>query len=66
MCNTNIQKYKTIFSLRIRTELRKRGFEPLLEMDNFEHPGFRCQRYELTDELELALSEIREGGKSNG
>lgn len=59
-------RYKTIFSLRIRSELRKRNIEPLMEVDNKDKPGFKCWKYEMTSELEEALSEIMEGGKSNG
>lgn len=33
---------KTIFSLRIRSELRKRNIEPLMEVDNKDKPGFKC------------------------
>lgn len=62
----NKPRYKTIFSLRIRLELRKKNIEPLIETDNFDHPGFKCQKYEWNDKLEEALSEIMEGGESNG
>lgn len=29
-----MQKYKTIFSLRVRLALRGRGIEPIMESDN--------------------------------
>lgn len=38
----NKPRYKTIFSLRVRLELRKKNIEPLIETDNFDHPGFKC------------------------
>lgn len=64
--NTNISKpkskNKTVYSLRIRCELRKRGFEPLVEIDNVYKPGFKCQIFEESEEFEEAFSEIMKGG----
>ena len=55
MPNTN---YKTIFSLRVRQELKKYGFEPLLEKDNALKPEFKCWVYERTEEFDNILSII--------
>jgi hypothetical protein len=62
--NTNYtkEKYVTIFSLRVRKELRKRGFEPLVEIDNFLKPGFKCWKYINSAELQSVLPEILMGG----
>lgn len=51
-------KFKTIFSLRIKIELSKRGFEPVLENDNVNKPGFKCWIYEITPEFDECLDEI--------
>ena len=62
--NTNYtkDKYITIFSLRVRNELRKRGFEPLVETDNFLKPGFKCWKYYNDADLQSALHDILVGG----
>ena len=62
--NTNYtkEKYVTIFSLRVRKELRKRGFEPLVETDNYLKPGFKCWKYNDTLGLQSALHDILMGG----
>lgn len=63
---TNMPKYKTIFSLRVRKELRDRGIEPLVEMENTNHPGYKCWRYEITDEFNEAMDVIMKGGQDYG
>ena len=60
--NSNTSKQKTVFSLRVRLALRERGFEPLFEADNLSKPGYKCQKYEVTDEFMTAFSEIMKGG----
>lgn len=57
-------KYKTVFSLRLRGALREEGIEPVLEMDNFRKPGFKCWMYERTEEFEQAFERLM-GGSSN-
>lgn len=61
-----IPKYKTVFSLRIRNELKKRGIEPLVEVNNFNHPGYKCWKYAITDELNNAFADIMKGGQDYG
>ena len=65
MDRTKMPKYKTIFSLRVREELQKRGIEPLVEVDNFHHPGYKCWKYSMNDILSSALDDIL-GGSKNG
>ena len=62
----DMPKYRLIFSLRIREQLRERGIEPLFELENFEKPGFKCWKYKVNEELSSALDEIMEGGRDNG
>ena len=62
MNKTNNAKYKTIFSLRVRDELRILGFEPLLEVENLTKPGFKCWKYRNDEPFQLALDQIL-GGK---
>lgn len=66
--NTKKQKYqyKTIYSLRIRVELLRRGFEPLAELNNPYKPHLKCWRYLDSSEFEKALSEIMTGGREDG
>jgi hypothetical protein len=68
--NTNntkqMPKYKIIYSLRVRQQLREKGFEPLLEIDNEYKPGFKCWRYLNTEEFAETLSEILRGGRRDG
>lgn len=63
---TKMPKYKTIFSLRVRKELRDRGIEPLVEMENTNHPGYKCWRYELNEEFNNAMNDIMKGGQDYG
>ena len=60
-----MQKYKTIFSLRVRLALRNAGFEPIMESPNPYKPGLKCWVYEITDEFLTALNKIL-GGDSYG
>lgn len=52
--------YKTIYSLRIRQELMKMGFEPILEKDNIYKNGFKCWVYENSEDFQMALGEVFE------
>lgn len=66
MDNTNnaniiIPKYKTIFSLRIKRELRKLGFEPDWEEENYLKPGFKCWNYLNTNTFQEALNNLLGG-----
>lgn len=56
-----MQKYKTIFSLRVRLALRNAGFEPIMESPNPYKPHLKCWVYEITNEFLSALNEILEG-----
>lgn len=56
-------KYKTIYTLYIKQELKKLGFEPVLENDNINKPGFKCWIYEATPAFMSAFIKIAEGGK---
>ena len=51
-------KYKTIYTLHIQQELKKLGFEPVLENDNVNKPGFKCWVYEVTPTFLAAFEEI--------
>ena len=64
--NCKMPKYKTVFSLRIKQELKKMGFDPILETDNINKPGFKCWIYELSPSFMETFLKIAEGGKSNG
>lgn len=57
-----MQKYKTIFSLRVRLALRNKGFEPLMESPNPYKRGLKCWVYEETEEFRKALNVILGGG----
>jgi hypothetical protein len=56
-----MQKYKTIFSLRVRLALRNAGFEPIMESPNPYKTHLKCWVYEITDEFLSALNKILEG-----
>ena len=51
-------KEKVIFSKRLRIELRRRGFEPFMELPHLSHPGWMCWYYDNTPEFQEALSEL--------
>jgi len=55
-----MQKYKTIFSLRVRLALRLMGFEPIMESPNPYKPHLKCWMYEETDAFKEALNFILE------
>ena len=59
-------KYKTVYSLRVRIELQLMGFEPIMEMINPFKPRLKCWRYLDTPEFEKAFSEIMTGGQEDG
>ena len=41
-------KYKRVYALRIKEKLKELGFEPILETDNVQKPGFKCWLYEAS------------------
>ena len=51
-------KYKTIYTLSIYLKLKQLGFEPVLENDNVNKPGFKCWVYEVTPEFMVAFTKI--------
>ena len=55
------QKYKTIYSLRIRVALREKGIEPLAENDNPHDKRFKCWLYECTPAFWTAFEEVVKG-----
>ena len=59
-----MQKYKTIFSLRVRLALREAGFEPLMESPNPYKPGLKCWMYNETREFLIALDRILEENRN--
>ena len=56
-----MQKYKTIFSLRVRLALRERGIEPVMESRNPYKENLKCWMYEQSPEFVCALNEILGG-----
>ena len=67
MANNKEQNFKTIYSLKIKQELKKLGFEPILENDNPKKPTFKCWVYERTPEFMNAfISVTKEGGARIG
>lgn len=53
-----MQKFKTVFSLRIKKALKEKGFEPDWESDNLVKPGFKCWVYEATPEFMEAFDQV--------
>lgn len=49
---------KTVYSMRIRAELKKRGIEPLVQLDNTYKEGYKCWIYEETEEFIEAFDNI--------
>jgi hypothetical protein len=43
-----LPSHKRIYSLRLKKELKKLGFEPIIEADNIQKPGFKCWVYEIS------------------
>ena len=56
-----MQKYKTIFSLRVRLALRNMGFEPIMESVNPYKNNLKCWVYEETEEFIAALNKVLGG-----
>lgn len=54
-------KFKTIYSLKIRILLRNEGVEPLLEKNSPYKSGLKCWVYEVTDNFNKALDKILGG-----
>lgn len=42
------KRFKCIYSLWVKEELKDLGFEPITEKDNINKPGFKCWVYEET------------------
>ena len=61
-----MEKYRIVYSLRIKIGLQKLGFESEAEMDNVYKPPFKCWLYLNTPEFAEAFSRLIEEGKSNG
>lgn len=59
------QKYKTIYSLRVRMALRDKGIEPLAENESPYDSRFKCWLYSCTPEFWIAFNEVT-GGRKNG
>ena len=57
-------KRKIIFSLRVKLELQERGFDPILETDNINKPGFKCWIYNDTKAFSEALTAITKEGRA--
>ena len=64
--NSTKNKFKTIYSLRVKLKLQEFGFEPLLEADNIYKPPFKCWVFLETPEFSRALTEILTGGHRHG
>ena len=62
--NCQIPKFKRIYSIRIKQELKKMGFEPVTEADNVQKPGFVCWVYEASPAFLNAFTEAI--GKKEG
>lgn len=60
-----MQKFKTIFSLRVRLELRKMGIEPVMESDNPYKPGLKCWMYAETPDFQASLDAVLGEGRGN-
>lgn len=62
----NDKDFKTIYTLKIKQELKKLGFEPILEKDNPKKPTFKCWVYEWTPEFIDAFTSVtKKGGSRN-
>ena len=65
--NCQMPRHKRVYSLRIKQELKKLGFEPIIEADNIKKPGFKCWVYEVSPVFLEAFDKLlREEGHSNG
>ena len=64
--NCKIQKYKRVYSLRINQELKKLGFEPIIEADNINKPGFKCWVYEVSPAFLQAFIKVAGKGDYHG
>ena len=59
--NCQIPKFKRVYSIRIKQELKKMGFEPVTEADNVQKPGFICWVYEASPAFLEALDRVISG-----
>lgn len=60
MKESNVKKsnHKIVFALWIKQRLKELGFEPILEMDNFKNPGYKCWIYEATPAFLEAFTKV--------
>lgn len=63
--NCQIPRFKRVYSLRIKQELKKMGFEPVTEADNIQKPGFVCWVYEASPAFLEALDRAISGKEEN-
>ena len=64
--NCKMPRYKRIYSLRISQELKRLGFEPIVEADNIKKPGFKCWVYEASPAFLKAFDELLRKEGHNG
>lgn len=63
--NCQVPKHKRVYSLRVKQELDELGFEPVVETDNIQKPGFKCWVYKVTPAFLNAFDSIMRGGISD-
>lgn len=61
--NAKMSNFKRVYTLRIKQELKKLGFEPVLETENVNRPGFMTWLYEATPAFLAAFEEIANKGR---
>lgn len=61
--NAKMSNFKRVYTLRIKQELKNLGFEPVLEADNVNKPGFKTWLYEATPAFLEAFEEIANKGR---
>ena len=64
MSNVKETKYKTVYTLRVRQQLKDFGIEPILEKDNIKKPGYKCWVYEATPAFLSAFNKVVNEGRS--
>ena len=52
------KEFKRVFSLRVKEGLKDLGFEPLVEVDNANKPGYKCWVYEKSPAFMAAFQEV--------
>ena len=56
--NTKMSNFKRVYTLRIKQELKKLGFEPVLETENINKPGYKTWLYEASPAFIEAFEKI--------